>query len=121
PLETRPHRLDDRHDGLAERFANLLVGDDDGLRDAVDQVATLDLHRPPIAAHRVGGTERDLDLLGPPLTDEEIVVLANVLDDRLVHLVCRLLLEKKKHDAAERDHRDLSLSTADVDYHVTLG
>ena len=71
-----PHRVHDGHDGLAQRLADLLVGDHDGLRDAVDQVAALDLHRPALAAHRVGRAELDLDLFRPPLADEQVVVLA---------------------------------------------
>src|SRR5207237_9493438 len=42
-LETRADCLDDRHHGLAQRLADLFVGDDEGLRDAVHEVAPLDL------------------------------------------------------------------------------
>ena len=58
PLQTRAHRFHDGHHRLAQRLADLLVGDHDGLRDPVDQVAPLDLHRPPLAAHRIGRAER---------------------------------------------------------------
>src|SRR5262249_35818509 len=36
PLQTRTHRLDDGHHRLAQRLADLLVGDDERLRHAVD-------------------------------------------------------------------------------------
>src|SRR5438309_173873 len=107
PLQARADCLDNRHDGLAQRLADLLVRDHDGLRDAIDEVAPLDLHGAPVAAHRIGGAERHLDLLGPPLAHEQVVVLADVLDDRLVHLVAGDAHRLRVDDARERDHGDL--------------
>src|SRR5260370_572714 len=53
PLETRSHRVDDRNDGLPERFSYLLVGDNNSLGDAIDEIAALDLHREAVASRGV--------------------------------------------------------------------
>ena len=84
PLEAGTNRLDDRHDGLAERFTNFFLIENDRLRDAVGEIPPLHFHGaavPPGA----GRTERDLDLFGLTLTDQEVVVFPDVLQDRLVH------------------------------------
>jgi len=43
-----------------------------------------------------GRTERDLELLGLTLTNQEIVVFPDVLQDRLVHLVAATLTDVQK-------------------------
>ena len=72
--------------GLRERLADLRVGQREGLGDAVDEIAPLDLHRERLV-EGVGRADLDLDLLGGPLADEQVVLALDVLDDRLVHLV----------------------------------
>ena len=63
--------------------------------------------------------EGDLDLLGAPLPDEEPVVLSDVLDDRLVHLVAgdpdRVAVDGARHG----DDGHLGRPAADVDDQVT--
>src|SRR5437868_14775738 len=87
-LERNLHRLDDRADRLGEAFADLPFADDDFLRYAVHQVAPLYLHDPPLPVLRhAGRTDVLLDALGAALADQEIMVAADIGDDRLVHLV----------------------------------
>ena len=83
-----------------------------------DEVAPLDLHREVLARDRVGRAELELDLLGVPLAHEQAVVLADVLDDRGVHLVARDPDRLAVDDAGQRHHRDLGGAAADVDDHV---
>ena len=79
-------RVDDLHERLLERGADLLGGQHDGLGQAGDQVAAPDL-RLHLLLQRVGGADLELDLLGRLLADQELVLLLDVVDDRLVELV----------------------------------
>ena len=73
----------------------------------------LHLLRQPVAR-----ADLELDLLGRLLADEELVLLLDVGDDRVVHLVAADAQRLRDDDAAERDHRDLGRAAADVDDHV---
>ena len=66
----------------------------------------------------MGGADLELDLLGRLLPDEELVLLLDVVDDRLVHLVAADAHALGDDDAAERDDRDLARTAADVHDHV---
>ena len=116
-VERRLDRVDDLGDRLVERATHLLGGDDDGLRQARQHVAAahLGLH---LLGEPVAGADLELDLLGRLLADEELVLLLDVGDDRVVHLVAADAQRLRDDDAAERDHRDLGRAAADVDDHV---
>src|SRR5436309_10070450 len=116
-LETDTHGLDDLVDGLEQRVSDLLVRDLDGLRHTGHEVAALDLHGLELRAG-IGRADGDLDQLGGPLADEQVVLPLDVLDDRLVHLVAADADRLGEHDARERDHGDLGGAAADVDHHV---
>src|SRR6059058_3219823 len=81
-LETDTHGLDDLVDGLEQRVSDLLVRDLDGLRHTGHEVAALDLHGLELRAG-IGRADGDLDQLGGPLADEQVVLPLDVLDDRL--------------------------------------
>ena len=66
----------------------------------------------------VARADLELDLLGRLLADEELVLLLDVVDDRVVHLVAADAERLRDDDAAERDHGDLGRAAADVDDHV---
>ena len=55
------------------------------------------------------------------LTDQEVVVLLDVLQDRRAHLVARDPDRRAENDARERDHRDLGGPAADVHDQVSAG
>ena len=116
-LERDADRVDDDPDGLREGLADLRVGEREGLRDALDEVAALDLHRDRLV-ERVGRPDLDLDLLGRALADQEVVLALDVLNDRLVHLVRRDAHGLRVDDARERDDGDVRRPAADVDDHV---
>src|SRR5581483_2492731 len=63
----------------------------------------------------------DLDLLGGAFADEQVVLLLDVLDDRLVHLVAGDAHGLAVDDAGERDDGDVGRAAADVDDHVARG
>src|SRR6202022_1876567 len=69
-------------------LGNLPPADHDFLWHAVYQVAPPDLHHAALTVLRhIGGTDLFLDPLGAALTDEEVMVAADIGNDRLVHLV----------------------------------
>src|SRR5262249_54102668 len=94
-------------------------GDDDGLRDTLDQVAAFDLHIPRFVERR-GRSDFHLDLLGRALSDQKIIFALDVLNDGLIHLVAGYPHTLRVNDAGERDHRDVGRSASDVDDHVTM-
>src|SRR5262245_2231762 len=117
-VERRLHRVDDESHRLVERAPDLLGRDDHRLREARHHVApaTLGLQ---LLLQPVRRPDLELDLLGRLLADEELVLLLDVVDDRLVHLVAAHPHRLRDDDAAERDDRDLARSAADVDDHVS--
>ncbi len=90
------------------------------LRHALDEIAALDLHAQRFV-ERVGRPDLDLDLLGGPLAEEEVVLLLEVVNDRLIHLVAGDPHRARVHDTGERDHRHIRGAAADVDDHVARG
>ena len=82
-----------------------------------DEVAAADLGL-HLLLERVGRADLELDLLGRLLADQELVLLLDVVDDRLVELVAADADRLRDDDAAERDHRHLGGAAADVDDHV---
>ena len=114
PLERVVHRLHDRADRLRQRLADFLVVHRDRLRPAFAEVPAFDFHRQPLL-ERERGADLDLDLLGGPLADEQVVRLARVLDDRLVELVAGDAHRLAVDDARQRDDRDVGRAAADVD------
>src|SRR5690349_1299315 len=117
-LERDLDRLDDRAHRLGKAFGDLPFTDHDLLRHTVHQVAPLDLHHPAFAVLRhAGGTDLLLDALGAALADKQIMVTADIGDDRLVHLVAAHPHRPAVDDAAERQHRHLRRAAADIDDH----
>ena len=82
-----------------------------------DQVAALDLGD-ELLGHREHRRDRELDGLRRPLAQQQRVLLLHVLDDRFVQLVAADADARRRHDAAERDDRDLGGAATDVDDHV---
>src|SRR2546426_7986353 len=118
PLEAGTNRLDDCRHGLTKRLADFVLGEDDRLRDAVGEVPSLHFHCSWFTLPGAGRTERDLELLGLTLTNQEIVVFPDVLQDRLVHFVARDPDRRAEDDTRQRDYRDLGGSASDVDDQV---
>src|SRR5712692_11689308 len=119
-LETGAHRFDNGLDRLAQGLANLLVRDEDRLRNPVDQITAFDLHRAARAPRGRRRAQGELDLFGAALPDEQVIVLANVLHDGLVHLVARDPHRLAVHDAGQRDDRHLRRASADINDDVAV-
>ena len=64
------------------------------------------------------GADRELDLLGRPLTDRDAVLAADVRLDRGVDVERPDPHRFERDHATERDHGDLGRAAADVDDHV---
>src|SRR6266404_5949638 len=108
-------RLDDRRHRLPQGFADFLFSDDDRFREAVDEVSPLDLHHAELIVDGPCGAQGDLDLLGLTLAHQQVVVLPDVLDDRLIHFVAREPDRFAVNDTREGNDRHLGRSAADVD------
>ena len=119
-LEGVPHGIDDRRYDFGQGLADLFVGNGEGLGDTLHQIATLDLHAQRFI-EGIGGAHLDLDLLGSALTQEEVVLLLEVLDDRLVHFVASHAHRSRVDDTGERNHSDIRGTPADVDDHISGG
>src|SRR5919199_190744 len=113
-------RVDDRLERLLERLPHLLAREHDGLGQARYEVAAADLGL-HLLAERERRADLELDLLGGLLTDHQLVLALDVVDDRLVELVAADPDRLRDDDAAERDDRDLGGAAADVDDHVAGG
>ena len=61
----------------------------------------------------------DFDLLGSTLTDGNVVFSTHVAHNRLIKAVTRNLDRLGNDDAAERHHRDLGRTAADIDNHMS--
>src|ERR1035437_4599172 len=88
----------------------------DGARQAGDQVTAADVHS-ELAFQRQSGADLDLHFFGGPVTDHEVVLLADVAGDRFVDLVSADAKAGRDHDRAQGDDRDLTRAAADVDDH----
>src|SRR5437867_2689667 len=91
-LQHDTYGIDDDFDTFVECLPNLLIGNDDTFRNALHQVAALDLHR-PWRIQNICGSDLDFDLLGRSFPDQEVVFAFDVLGNRFIHLVSRRLLE----------------------------
>src|SRR5689334_9481958 len=120
PLEREFHRVDDLLDRLVERLADFHGARLGRLRNAVHEIAALHLDR-DLLFERHRGAHFALDGFGRPLADEDVVVLLEELDDRVVHLVARDADRLLVDDAREGDDGDLGRAAADVDDHVAGG
>jgi hypothetical protein len=84
----------------------------------ITKVAPPDLHQPAFAVFRhAGGADLLLDPLGAAFSDEEIMVAANVGNDRLVHLVAADPNRSAIDEAAKRQYRHLGRPASDIDDH----
>ena len=119
-VERRLDRVDDLGNRILERATNLFRGDDHRLRKAREHVAPahLGLH---LLGQPIPGAHLELDLLGCLLPDKELVLLLDVSDDRVVHLVPTDSQRLRDDYPAEGDHRHLGRAAADVDDHVPGG
>src|SRR5208282_3625219 len=96
---------DDRADRFGQALGNLTLADHDFLWHPVHQVAPPDLHHAALTVLRhAGGADLLLDPLGAALTDEEVMVAADIGNDRLVHLVAPDPNRSAIDDAAKRQH-----------------
>jgi hypothetical protein len=86
PIEGHLDRVDDGRHRLVDGLADLLGGDDHGLRQPADQVAAADLGM-ELLFELVGRPEGDLDLLGRALAQSQAVLLLHEGHDGLVQFV----------------------------------
>src|SRR5699024_10205014 len=112
--------LQDAAGDLLEGLDHLAGGDGEHPGQAGHQAAALDLHGDLL---RPGEYAADghFQLLGGAVADEHVVLLADILDHRLVELVAGDLDGGGLHHAAQRDDGNVGGAAADVHHHVAVG
>src|SRR6266571_769794 len=120
PFQTDPDRLDDGVDRFGKGLPYLVGINFLGLGDAGDQVAPLDLHGAVFSALK-RLADLDLDDLGHPVTDQQVVLPLDELDDRLIHLVAADPYRFGVDDPRQRDDRHFGGAAANIDDHVAGG
>ena len=99
---------------------NFIGVDSDYLRNPSSQVPSLDLHvfsfLIPISVANGG-----LDQLCAPLTDEEIVLVLDVLQYSFIHFIATNSYRFTVDDAGQRDYRHFSGAAPDIHHHITCG
>src|SRR6056297_2112726 len=109
-------------DRLLERLDGVLGADGDRLGKAVDQIAAAHLDLVALLAlGEHGGADPHLDLLGGTVADQQVLLVADVADDRLVELVAGDAQALAHHDSAQADDGDVRRAPADVDDHRAGG
>ena len=117
-LERDFYRLDDRADRFGQAFRDLAFGNDQFLWHPVHEVAAFDFHGPAIAVvGRTGRTDLFLDTGRRAFADQQVMIAADVGDDRFVHLVAADPHAPGIDDATQRQDRDFGGAAADVDDH----
>src|SRR5436190_12042750 len=115
-LERLLHRAYDVLQRLLQRLQNLVAIEREAARHAFGEVAALDRE----LAHLLPGIGRadlDLDALGGRLADEDAVVAAHVVHDRLVEAIAADACGVGVHHAIERQYGHLGGAAADVEHH----
>src|SRR5688572_23511360 len=115
-LERLLDRLNDALEWLLHRLEDLVRVQREAARHALREVASLDRHLAHLLA-RVGRADLDLDALGSRLADQDAVVAAHVVGDRLVEAVAADAHRLRVDDAVQRDDGDLGRAAADVEHH----
>src|SRR5690606_31703236 len=107
---------DDLAHGLLQRLAHVLGRDHRTPRQVDQRVATahLDLD---LFFQRHAAAGRNLQTLRGDLTDQQVVLVANVLHDRIVEVVTRDAQALRHDDVGERDDGNFTGAATDVDDH----
>ena len=107
-----------RLDRLGKRFGDVLRPQNCALRSPMPRVAAanvdLGIHR---ARLRDGAARFDLDALGIAFADQQLMGLADIAHDRLVHGVTGDAQRAGLHHVTERQHRNITRAAADIDDH----
>src|SRR5579883_2710617 len=111
--------LDGAHDvlqRLLQRLEDLVAVQGEAARHALGEIASLDRELAHLLAG-VGGADLDLDALRGGLADEDAVVAAHVVHDRLVEAIAADARGVGVYDAVQRQHCDLGRAATDVEHH----
>src|ERR1700730_12436619 len=115
-LERLLHGTHDALQRLLQCLENLVAVQRKAARHALGEVAAF--HRQ--FAHLlpgIGRTDFDLDALGGRLADEDAVVAAHVVHDRLVHAITADARGVGVHHAIQRQHGNLGGAAANIEHH----
>ena len=114
------HRVNDRRHGDFYGLTDFLAGHHDGLGQARNQVTTADLGV-WLVRNRERRSNQHLNFLSRALTEQQRVLLLDVLNNRQVECISTHTNGLRRDNAAQRNHRNFSGSTTDVDHHVASG
>src|SRR5919107_2564880 len=119
PLKGDADGVDDGRHRVGQGLPDLLVGDGDGLGDALDEVAAAHVHRERLVEGEARA-ELNLDGLGRALAYQKVVLALDVLRDGLVHLVTCDAHGAGVDDAGQAYDGDVGRAAADVHDHVAV-
>ena len=105
--------VDDLGDRDLDRLADLVRADLDRARQPREQVAAAEGHPLAVPLARVRGPDRDLDVLGRPLAEEQVVLAPGVADDVLSISSPPMRIDRLTTMPPSED-RDLGRAAADV-------
>src|SRR5690606_22149523 len=115
-LQRRLDRADDAGQRLLQRFQDLVAVEREAAGYALRQIAALDLDLVHLVA-REGGADLVLDPFGGRFADQDAVVAADIVDDRLVEAVAADPHRCGIDDAVQGQHGHLRRAAADVQHH----
>src|SRR3974377_976486 len=102
-LERLLDGADDRLQRLLQRLEDLVAVEREAARHALGEIASLDRQLAHLLAG-IGGADLDLDALGGRLADQDAVVAAHVVRDRLVEAIAADARGAGVHNHVERKH-----------------
>ena len=111
------YRFHDLQCRLLQRLFRLLGRNGYRLRQTGYQVTASDVHG-LILCQWETGTDLDLDVLRCALTDQQIVFLSHVTDNRLVKIISGDLDGSADNRSPQRNHGDVRGTAADIHDHV---
>src|SRR5690606_31517405 len=111
------HGIDNDVDGGRHRFAQLDAADFHRLRQPIDQVATAHSHG-ALFGQGKGRADADLNALRHPLSDEQIIFVARILDDVFIHLITGHTNGAADDNAAHSKDGYFCSAAADINDHA---
>ena len=108
----------DLHSRLTQCLQSLLGSNHDGLRESGYQVTATYFHGQYFRS-AVCGTDVDLDFLCGSLTDQQVVLLSHIADQRLIKIITRNLDGGAYYGSAQGDDCDIRSTASDIYDHVS--
>ena len=103
---------------LTERFLGLLGADCDCSRKSGHKVTSAYIHR-LILCKRIAGSNLNLNILCGTLTDQKIVFLTHIADQRLIKIISGNLDRCTYNRSSKRNDSDIRSTASDIYDHIS--